>query len=333
MKDYLNFSASDLAKDEYFQSWVHQPDSESEAFWRAFRSSHPEKEKDLDEAREILTSIAIPAYTLSPENVSALWTSIQDAAGIHQPHRRRKRRRQMWYWAAAAIVVIGLVVPFLTNVDKNVDHLTGFGETRTIVLPDGSTVILNANSRLLFSEDLAGQSFRKVRLDGEAYFSVVHTSDNRPFIVSTSGGVDVEVLGTSFNVYDRKKTKIVLNSGKIRLSLPGGTEEEKIVMEPGEMVEYGEDSFTKKTVNPEIYAAWTEKKIILDQTSLREMIEMAKNNYGVEISVESSEMLDQTVSGSMPVADAENFVNQVAKVFQLKVVKDNGKFQFKEVLN
>lgn len=326
MKDYLKFSASDLAKDEYFQSWVHQPGNESDAFWRAFRSSYPEKAKDLDEAREILTSINSPVYTMSPENVSALWTKIQDASDLHQPTGRRRRKRLVWYWAAAAVLLISVTIPFLIKPDKDLDYITGFGETRTIVLPDGSTVILNANSHLALNEDIV----RRVQIDGEAYFSVVHTSDNRPFIVSTSGGVAVEVLGTSFNVYDRKKTKIVLNSGKIRLSLPGTKEEEKIVMEPGEMVEFGENSFTKKTVDPTIYAAWTEKKIILNQTSLREMIEMAKNNYGIEITVESAAMLDQTVSGSMPVADAENFVNQVAKVFQLNVVNDKGRFRFTE---
>jgi transmembrane sensor len=328
LKDYLNFTATDLAKDEYFQSWIHLPDKESDAFWRAFRSNHPEKGIDLDEAREILTSISSSAYTLSPENVSALWTKIQDASGLHQPTGRRRRKRQVWYWAAAAILLVSLSIPLLTMQDENIEYLTGFGETRTIVLPDGSTVILNANSHLVLKNNIEDLPFREVRLDGEAYFSVVHTHDNKPFIVSTSGGVAVEVLGTSFNVYDRNKTKIVLNSGKIRLSLPGTKEEERIVMEPGDMVEYGENSFTKKTVDPTIYAAWTEKKIILDQTSLREMIEMAKNNYNVDISVESAAMLDQTVSGSMPVADAENFVNQVAKVFQLNVVKDNGKFRF-----
>jgi transmembrane sensor len=330
LKDYLNFSATDFAKDEYFQSWVHQPDKESDAFWRAFRSGYPERVTDIDEAREILTSIGSPAYTLSADDVSTLWTKIQVASDLHQP-RRRRRKRQVWYWAAAAIFLFSLFIPLLITPDRNVEYQTGFGETRSIALPDGSTVILNANSHLSFSNDIAKHSIREIKLDGEAYFSVVHTKDNKPFVVSTSRGVAVEVLGTSFNVYDRNKTKIVLNSGKIRLSLPGtGKEEEKIVMEPGEMVEYVENSYTKKTVDPKIYAAWTEKKIILDQTSLREMIEMGKNNYNVEITVESAAMLDQTVSGSMPVADAENFVNQVAKVFQLNVVKDKDTFRFTE---
>jgi ferric-dicitrate binding protein FerR (iron transport regulator) len=83
-------------------------------------------------------------------------------------------------------------------------------------------------------------------------------------------------------------------------------------------------------VDPHIYAAWTEKKIILNQTSLREMIRMAKDNYGIDIDVPVEKMLDQTVSGSMPIGDAESFVNQVARVFQLRVVHENNKFLFKE---
>jgi ferric-dicitrate binding protein FerR (iron transport regulator) len=234
------------------------------------------------------------------------------------------------YWSAAATLFLATLSIFLIPSGGDVHYQTGFGETRTIALPDGSSVILNANSKLTVRQDVERQPIREVLLNGEAYFSVVHTTDNRPFIVSTSGGVAVEVLGTSFNVYHRDKTKVVLNSGKIRLSLPGTKEEDKIVMQPGEMVEYGENHYTKKTVDPKIHAAWTEKRIILDQTSLREMIEIAKNNYGIQISVESAAMLDQTVSGSMPVADAENFVTQVAKVFQLKVEKENNKFRFTE---
>jgi transmembrane sensor len=331
LKDYLTFSATDLAKDEYFQSWVHRPDEESDAFWRAFRSSHPEREMDIDEAREILASISSPVFTLPAEDVSALWEKIQYASDLHQRAGRRRRKRTIWYRAAAAVLAVAtLSILLITPSQENIDYETTFGETRTIVLPDGSTVILNANSHLTFNEGLDEQTSREVQLDGEAFFSVIHTNDNRPFIVSTSGGVAVEVLGTTFNVYDRNKTKVVLNTGKIQLSLPGKSREDKIVMQPGEMVEYVENSFTKKTVDPKIYAAWTEKKLILDQTTLREMIEMARNNYGIEISVESAAMLDQTVSGSMPVADAENFVNQVAKVFQLSVAKDKEKFLFKE---
>jgi ferric-dicitrate binding protein FerR (iron transport regulator) len=57
---------------------------------------------------------------------------------------------------------------------------------------------------------------------------------------------------------------------------------------------------------------------------------MAKDNYGIEINVPSEKMLEQTVSGSMPLGDAESFVNQVARVFQLRVIHENNRFLLKE---
>lgn len=145
-------------------------------------------------------------------------------------------------------------------------------------------------------------------------------------------GVAVEVLGTTFNVYHRTSdTKVVLNSGQIRLNLPSTGEERKVIMKPGELVEFTENKYSKRTVNPSVYVAWTEKKIILDHTTLREMLRMMKDNYGVDVAVQSDEMLDQTVSGSMPVADAESLVEQIAKTFQLTVVKEDGGFRMQEL--
>ena len=60
------------------------------------------------------------------------------------------------------------------------------------------------------------------------------------------------------------------------------------------------------------------------------MIQMAEDNYGIKVSVESENMLRQTVSGSMPIGDAKSFVTQVAMAFQLKAIEKNGGFLLKE---
>ncbi len=56
-------------------------------------------------------------------------------------------------------------------------------------------------------------------------------------------------------------------------------------MKPGELVVYKKNNYSKRNVDPTIYAAWTEKKIILDETTLQDMIKMAKDNYGIEMEV------------------------------------------------
>lgn len=333
LKKYQNFSVNDFALDEYFQSWVLTPDENTEGFWRTWLNEHPQKAHEAEEARQILQNFNLTRHTLTNEDVSELWKRIQADNKLAQNQARREPLRTFrWYWAAAAMILIGVTVALFQKDDDQYEYKTKFGETKTILLPDSSTVILNANSRIVFNKDLDKQPVRDIWLEGEAFFTVVHKQNHRPFKVSTPGGVGVEVLGTTFNVYNRSvDTKVVLNTGEIRLSLPNASKEEnKILMKPGELVEYNKDQYTKRVVDPRIYAAWTEKKIILNQTTLQEMIQMARDNYGLEIGVESAKMLLQSVSGSMPISDKENFVSQVAKVFHLKVVHDDNKYLLRE---
>nr|WP_302180049.1 FecR domain-containing protein [Chryseosolibacter indicus] len=224
--------------------------------------------------------------------------------------------------AASIIVFIsfGITYYFIQSSVYLTTYNTAFGETKMIQLPDSSTVILNSNSALRFSDEWESKGSREVWLDGEAFFSVVHLKNNKPFKVLTGEGVAVEVLGTSFNVYHRvKETKVVLNSGKIKLQLSEQNASQNIEMKPGDFIEYKNKSFSKKKVNPKTYSAWTENKLILDHTSLREMVSMLRMNYGVEVTVNDERLLNQTVSGSMPITNVESLIQQIAQSFQIKV--------------
>lgn len=315
--------------DEFFQSWVLHPDENTHAFWKSWRIRHPEKAAEIEEARDILNNFGLPRYSLPQEHVSELWQKIQQAK--NRDSKKKGLTTYRWYLGAAAVLLLAIGVLFSRFERDQFEYRTQFGETRTIVLPDSSTVILNANSRITFEKDWDQQPSREIWLEGEAYFSVVHKQDHQPFKVHTAGGIAVEVLGTTFNVYHRSvETKVVLSSGQISLSFPVDKKEKKILMKPGELVEYKKDKYRKRVVDPRIYAAWTEKKIILNQTTLQEMVDMAKNNYGIVIEVQSEKLLKQTVSGSMPIGNAESFVYQTAKAFQLNVVKKNNSFWFNE---
>ncbi len=329
VKKYQNFSVNEFAEDDYFQSWVFHRDENTNAFWKAWILNNPGKSEEIEEAKKILNNFTLPRYTLPQEHVSELWRNIQ----TNKPKTKIAKFsiRKEWYWATAAILVMGLTALFLLSHSNQIEYTTGFGETKTILLPDSSTVILNANSQLTFDKNWDRLATREIWLNGEAYFSVVHKQDHQPFKVITPGGIAVEVLGTSFNVYHREvDTKVVLNTGQITLSFPVEKNEKKILMKPGELVEYKKDKYSKRQVDPKVYASWTEKKIILDQTSLLEMIRMAEDNYGLKIRTESEKVLMQTVSGSMPIGDANSFVTQIAMAFQLKVVKDNDGYILKE---
>src|SRR5690606_8517326 len=120
--------------------------------------------------------------------------------------------------------------------------------------------------------------------DGEALFDVVHTSDDRPFIVRTAGGVDVNVLGTRFNVKMRKGTaEVLLQKGRVALKFRDSNDEE-MTLDPGELVTVRPDEITREVVEVEKYLGWTNDRLYLDRTSLREVGEMLEYTYGLKVS-------------------------------------------------
>ena len=106
------------------------------------------------------------------------------------------------------------------------------GGEYTLTLVDGTTVILNSETRMRFPNTFVGTE-RKIFLSGEAYFDVAR-DENRPFLVEFQGG-KVKVLGTRFNVqaYLGQNTFATLVSGKVEIS----SGRDSVVLHPGELCE------------------------------------------------------------------------------------------------
>ena len=311
--------------DEYFQLWVFNPVGNVDSYWQNWLDENPDKRSDVEEARSTLLRLNFASFDLPSEDVSYVWNKIRNHHDDAVPTPKRfSGKRLVWYSSAASVLLLAIGSFFWTSPSSDVEYRTAFGETKIVTLPDSSTVILNSNSLLRLKSEWKSTTPREVWLDGEAFFSVIHKKDNQPFKVKPGEDVAIEVLGTTFNVYHRDETKIVLNSGRIQLSLPTAQAGEKIMMKPGELVEYDEKKFVRRKVDPKMYTAWTEKNLVLNRTSLRELLHMVKDNYGIDVEVNES-FLNQTISGSMPVTDSEGLLQQIAKAFQLNVVKVEGK--------
>jgi len=223
-------------------------------------------------------------------------------------------------WLKIAASLTGLLVLagiafYLISSPDNVVYQTGYGETATFVLPDNSEVTLNANSTLKLTSSWDKKTAREVWLDGEAFFQVqkVHRKQASQlpvkFVVHTEQ-VDVEVLGTQFNVNERRgKTAVVLNEGKVQLN-SNVSQGEALVMEPGEYVEFSanQKQFVKKVVDPVKYSSWTENKLILDNTPLREIAWIIKDYYGLKVEIESDALAKMALTGSIPTNDLNGFL-------------------------
>jgi transmembrane sensor len=200
-------------------------------------------------------------------------------------------------------------------------HATGYGQTAHIVLPDQSSVFLNGNSTLSYKKRWSNNGIREVFLDGEAFFDVSHSQNQQKFLVHTADGFYVEVLGTEFAVSKRtQKTRVVLNSGKIGLIIKDQHRNEKISMNPGELVEFGDNplQYTKKNVNPEVYSSWKDRKLILERTSLQELLTMIEDVYGLKLGVDDENLLEQRISGKIPAQNLDTLIQDISAIYKVK---------------
>lgn len=128
----------------------------------------------------------------------------------------------------------------VASVQKN-EIVAAKGARSNIVLPDGSRVWLNSDSKLTYDAKF-NDAVREVTLEGEAYFDVVKNT-GRPFIVHTSG-IDVRVLGTAFNIksYARESTiEATLIHGSIEVLNKKEPKSPKVILRPHEKLIFNKE--------------------------------------------------------------------------------------------
>jgi ferric-dicitrate binding protein FerR (iron transport regulator) len=199
---------------------------------------------------------------------------------------------------------------------------TSYGQNKTIQLPDGSVVILNANSTISYNPEWASDQPREIWLKGEAFFSVTHKVNSQKFIVHTDD-LDVQVLGTKFNVNTRREnTRVILNSGKVKLYLANETS--KIVeMKPGEMVNFSKkaEHLDKQIVKASRYSAWVEKKLVFEDTSIKEIAQVLEENYGMKVKFLDPELSKLTFTGTIDSGNIDLLLTILQKTFNISIIK------------
>lgn len=327
-KDYLLFTARDFALDEDFQQWVQHPGSRN-AFWERWLAEHPEKKEVTDLARQLLQQIRFKDYRLTGEEKEALWERIwegEDAEvnilqGRDRPGNHTPLRHTRFLKYAAAMIAGMLLTTAWWWWQKPSDPLifstyTRLGEVKSYRLPDSSEVTLNAGSRLLYSQ--TGTNTREIWIDGEAYFHVKHTTDNRPFIVHTYEGVEVTVLGTRFDVSSfGPEVSVVLQQGSVSLKVDSAS----LLLRPGEILRYHKEkgTYIKSAVNADSYTSWHTGRLAMDDYSLTDAARFMQQVFGKNMVVNDPKLLNRRISGSMPITyQADTMLLQFEKIFRVK---------------
>lgn len=226
-----------------------------------------------------------------------------------------------WLIAASVTILLGLGTYLLRNRIMFTVVETAYGETRRFTLPDGSDVTLNAHSSLRLPRFGFGDKSRTVWLTGEAAFSVRHTATHQRFIVHTHRGLDIEVLGTEFNVYDRPGgTKVVLSKGAIQLNYRNAAKtEQKLRLKPGDAVSVNAAGRLEQSHLPEpaVSTAWREHRFVFKRTPVSEIAELLRDNYNLDVVLKDPELANRTVSGSFQADNADEFLQVVAELLEI----------------
>ena len=169
------------------------------------------------------------------------------------------------------------------------------GGENTVILADGTTVHLNAGSKLTYPVRFAGKR-RVVALEGEAYFDVVK-DETRPFIVQTHLG-EVTVLGTAFNInaYTDASVYTTLVHGKVQFSSSSiGT----IILSPGEQAVVSANGSEKRMVDLDEYVGWVDGRYVFNNRPLGEIMQTFERWYDIQVYYETPNLRDITYSGSL----------------------------------
>lgn len=208
----------------------------------------------------------------------------------------------------AAAVVIGLFIGLYVNSNKSNQEPVYYaahsprGSVSEMVLPDGSIIFLNSDSRIRYSID-GEKGVREVFLEGEAWFDV-EKNLKKPFVVHTPF-YDVNVTGTQFNVKAYSSDEYVtttLEEGQV--IIPSSTDfrlAEDLVLKPGEQVVLNKESreLTVAKVNTKWFTSWKDNKLIFVNMDMKELIVLLERKYGVDIEVKNKSILNLHFDGTI----------------------------------
>ncbi|GAB4049692.1 FecR family protein [Spirosoma litoris] len=303
----------DKANEEQYYEWLEE-----------WESGHPQYLAQTEQSIEAYTAF-LAANPHTQENPSSE-TAVTYA--VSRPWNRP-------FWLVAASVVLIASLAGLLFRDKLIyqTYSTTFGETRSIKLVDGSQVILNANSSLRVPRWGFGHTTREVLLAGEAKFSVTHMADDQTFVVKTSKGLDVVVLGTEFTVFTRKRgARVVLNKGKVQLHYQENKIEKQVTMKPGDLVTLDpENHIALKTVKQSQFPTVSqEKRFVFEETTLEEVAYMLEENYGLRVDIKNQALAQRILMGSFQADNVDQLLLSISELLDINVVRQGNHVQIME---
>jgi len=203
--------------------------------------------------------------------------------------------------------------------------VTHRGERAVLDLPDGSRVVVAADSRLRIPTVARLPAARDVFLEGQAFFHVAHDS-SRPFRVHAANGI-AEDLGTEFVVTAYPETRgmrVVVAAGAVALSaVDAGRAPSRplVTLTRGDLARLDSAGTATLTrgIKLEPYVAWADGNLAFDSTRLRDVILTLARWYDLDIRLADSSLAERPFTGTFRNKPAEQVLDLLALSLNLEV--------------
>lgn len=318
-------SADDLASDPSFRYWVENPYAPESRFWKNYLLDNPAESEKVMAAKEIV----LLTVGASPEEFDVIRKLELHQNLMHRVekyNRVRIFRRVTLALATVAILLTGSIW-YNRHANQKSDnsriYAASYGERKSISLPDGSVVEINANSVLKLGKHW-DNGIREVWLQGEAYFKIEKKpTTNTKFTVHTED-IDIEVLGTHFNVNSRNEaTRVFLEEGTVRLRMKENSDSvQELLLVPGDLALVNKENheiIRQKMVQAKSVTSWKEGYLVYDSSSLEEVIRDIQNTYGKKVHLYDQTLLAKRINGAIPTNNLGEFIKVVELLFGVKV--------------
>lgn len=269
----------------------------------------------------------IPDSGISDEDLARIKAEIHEQIGTRKQFTLKRVLKWTQIAAAIALPICMVIMGMMYKENKQyaaiplTEITTQESEQVSITLPDKSVVALNSLSSIKYAPQDFCKDNREIEFEGEAHYKVAKDA-RHPFIIHMQG-MEIKVLGTEFNVINRKKeqtAEVALLNGSVMLtSLANGS---TYTMKPNEIVVMNKQTGKmdiRETSHIEDACAWQKKQLVFRDASLSKVIRSLEKNYGVEIAVKMDTI--EPFTGTLPNNNLTEALQIVSEAYQVKFSK------------
>ena len=341
------YALTELIRSDEFIAWVMHPDATSNEKWQLFLVNNPDKKQTIEAAREYVILLAKdtgrdqPSRKQSERMWNAVESHMQSADHVNpEPDESLPQGKVVsgWRWirvaaSAALILSIGSVSYWFYYRQGNgaiskaafaeqvaaVGNIQRHNDTKrpmTILLADGSSVVLQPGGHLSYSEAVNAKR-REVVLTGKAFFEIVKNRE-KPFLVY-SYGLATKVLGTSFMIdasEANKEIRVEVKTGTVSVFSINNLDQEKIneesdkpglngiILNQDQKVAFSKESGKITQLNDQNKGLSPDMDIlkqgfVFDETPVHEVFRTMENVYNVQIRYDKLKIGNCTLNATL----------------------------------